>query len=92
MIVRAVDAAVKTIYSPFTASTNAQLPPTLQRNPEEPIVINRPNAPTSSARFAVRAAFALAASMGACAHAVRGLQLRANGYEGGRAHPGLEDV
>jgi hypothetical protein len=54
-------------------------------------VINRPNATTSSTRFAVRVAFAQAASMGGCALAAGRPQLWKNAYSG-RAHPGMEDV
>jgi hypothetical protein len=53
--------------------------------------MTRPNATTSSTRFAVRVAFAHAASMGVCALAAVGPQLRKNAYSG-RACPGLEDV
>jgi hypothetical protein len=84
---RIVDATVKTLYSSFIAPPGT--PHSTQ--PEDPIVINRPNATTSSTRFAVRVAFAQAASMGGCALAAGRPQLWKNAYSG-RAHPGMEDV
>jgi hypothetical protein len=84
---RIVDAAVKTLYSLSIAPQGT----THSTQPKEPIVITRPNATTSSTRFVVRVAFAHAASMGVCALATGWPQLRTNA-DGGRAHPGMEDV
>jgi hypothetical protein len=87
-IVRSVDPAVKTIYSPFIACRRPHF-----FSAKDPIVNHRPAITTSSNRHAVVVAFAFAGSMGKrCAIAAnRQPTLLALGYVG-RMHPGMEDV
>ena len=87
MIVRVVDAAVKTIYSDFIACKG----PTFF-TAEEPIVNTRPAITTSQNRHAVVVAFAFAAAMGNCAIAAIGQPKLLGRGDVGRMHPGMEDV